>query len=138
MAQRTEIQQLLGGRNAVAADNLAVEITDSLTVLLELNDLRNIKRLFMAFVLTVHDLNAFAVQVKFHPMGPWVTILSAAGDFTSPGGLVVGASGDLTTLAAAATGWLSLDVTGLQALRIRGSSASASGTLCDVYAGGAN
>lgn len=147
MAQTQEIRVLEGNRVALAAQNLAVAITNVLGTVLELYNFHNVKRIWAMFALTVHDLNAFSVQVKFHADGAWITILSQSGDFTSPGGILVGASsdagtpgasGDLTTLAASKTGWLGLDVVGLHGLRIQVSSASASGTLVDVNVGGGN
>jgi hypothetical protein len=80
--------------------------------------------------------DAFIVSGKVAPDGDWLTLLSAAADFTSPAGIVVDASGDLTTLAGGGTGWLILDVLGFNKLRIQASGATG-GTSATVKAGGA-
>lgn len=139
MAQVTEVHTSPNARVIVGAKSLAIPITTVLSAgtLLELLSLNGVRRVWASFLLSVHALNAFAVQAKFHPDGAYVTIASAAGDYTSPGGIIVGASGDLTSLSAA-NGWISVDTTGLCGLRIQASSASASGTLCDMYANGSS
>lgn len=77
-------------------------------------------------------LDAFRVSAKFHKDGNYVLLFSVAGDFTSPAGLVVDASGDLTTLAAGTTGWLVLDVLGLYKIKIEASSAVGATTV-DIF-----
>lgn len=52
-----------------------------------------------------------------------ITLASAGADFTSPAGIVVDASGDLTALAANTTGWVLLDVRGLTDLVLYGACA---------------
>lgn len=82
-------------------------------------------------------LDQFEVQAQFHRDGPWITLYSAAADFTSPAGLVVAASGDLTTLAYQATGWLLLNVLPLYSVRFQAASAMAgNGSKITVRGGG--
>ena len=78
-------------------------------------------------------LDAFRVLGKVHKDGAFILMFSAAGDFTSPAGLVVDASGDLTTLAAGATGFLVLDVLALYAIKLE-ASAAVGATQVDVFA----
>jgi hypothetical protein len=92
------------------------------TTLLELI-VADINELGVSIAPTTNALDAFKVLGKFHPSGAFVTLYSTAGAYTSPAGLVVGASGDLTALAAAATGWLILNVTPLYAVRLDASAA---------------
>jgi hypothetical protein len=80
--------------------------------------------------------DAFLVQGKAHPDGDYVTLLSAGADFTSPAGIVVDASGDLTVLASAGTGWLILDCLAFSKIKLVASSA-VGGTTAQVLAGGA-
>lgn len=80
--------------------------------------------------------DAFIVQGKFHPDGAYVTILSAAADYTAPAGIVVDASGDLTVLAAGATGWLILDALAFIKLKVQASANVAGATTAGVFAGG--
>ncbi len=49
------------------------------------------------------------------------TLYSASGDYTSPSGLLIGCSGDLTILAADAVGWFILDVKGIHSIRVQAS-----------------
>ena len=64
-------------------------------------------------------LSAFAVQFKFSKDDAWRTVASAAADFTTPNDPVNSASGDLTSLAANASGTLTLDIRGVYAVRIQ-------------------
>jgi hypothetical protein len=90
------------------------------TVVLELSTL-GLERIAAEFTNAGFALDAFIIQAKFHPGGDYRTIYSTAGAFTSPAGLLVAASGDLTVLADAATGWFILDVTGIYAIRVQAS-----------------
>jgi len=67
----------------------------------------------------------------------FVTLLSVAADYTSPAGIVVDASGDLTILGAGATGWLILDVLGFNRIKLQASANVAGATSASIFAGGA-
>lgn len=86
--------------------------------------------------LDANAFDTFIVQGKVHPDGDFVQLLGAAGDFTSPAGIVVDASGDLTALAASTSGWLLLDVLAFSKIRVLASKATGDGT-ARVLAGGA-
>lgn len=87
--------------------------------------LRNNARLWVSFVLGTANLSAFTVEFKVHPSGDWLTIASAAADYTTPEGPVLGASGDLTTAAFGATvHWINLDVQAVYAVRLRAAGTS--------------
>lgn len=81
--------------------------------------------------------DAFIVQGKVTSGSNWMTLFSAAADFTSPAGLVVDASGDLTVLAAGATGWLVLDCLGFNGIRLQASANVSGATSASAFAGGA-
>jgi len=81
-------------------------------------------------------LDSFIVQGKVNTDGDLLSILTVAADYTTPAGIVVDASGDLTALAAGATGWLILDVLALNMIRITASAAVGATTL-RIFAGGA-
>lgn len=81
-------------------------------------------------------LDAFIIQGKVNPAGNYVTLLSAASDYTSPAGIVVDASGDLTVLAGGATGWLILDVLAFAKIRVQASANVSGATTLSVNAGG--
>ena len=72
-------------------------------------------------------LDTFLVQGQFHKDSAFVTLYSTALSFTSPAGLVVAASGDLTTQAVG-TGWLILDTKPLYAVKLLCSSVNAAGS----------
>jgi len=61
-------------------------------------------------------------EIQISPDGAnFETAFSATGDYTSPTGILIGCSGDLTGLAAAATGWFILDCRGLDKLQVQAS-----------------
>jgi hypothetical protein len=62
-------------------------------------------------------------------------LYSSAGNFTSPAGLLIGTSGDLTILGAGATGWFIMRTTALWSVRITATSAGNAG-VATVYVGG--
>ncbi len=93
----------------------------------------DVKELGLTFVVAGFALDTFLVQGRTHPDAAFVTLYSAAGDFTSPTGLVIDASGDLTTQAVG-TGWLILDTRPLYEVKILASSSSASNSTVSSYA----
>lgn len=133
MSQTTKLHSNPHSRIALVAKNLAVPVTNALTTLLELTNINGVKRLWAEFLPTVHNFNAFEIQVKLHEDAPAYISLYTTG-YASPAGILVAASGALDTLASGSTGWFGLDVNGLYAVRVQASSASAAGTLVDAYA----
>jgi len=77
----------------------------------------------------------FVLQAQFVEDGAWHTLFNTAGDFTSPAGILVGASGDLTAIADATSGWFILDTDGIFAIRLRAASSGAD-TVLTVNGGG--
>lgn len=86
--------------------------------------------LWIRFTVAVASLTAFSVAFRLTGTDPYFTIASASGDFTTPEGPILGASGDLTG-AAAGSHWLKLDVAGIQTVRLQG--AGSSSTVVGVY-----
>ena len=82
---------------------------------------REFTTLFVSFIVGVADLSAFTVEYKVDPNSTqYASIASVAADYTSPEGVVLGASSDLTIAAAGATvQFLMLDVRGVQAVRLK-------------------
>lgn len=120
----------------ILAENVGVTVAESgNTTLLEL-DTRDVSEVGVEVSVTGQDLDAFLIQGKVHPNGTYQTLYSAAGDFTSPEGLLIGASGDLTVLAAAASGWLLLDTRPLWAVKILASSGNVAGSTVTARASG--
>ncbi len=87
---------------------------------------RRLARIATEIVLTTQTFDQFQIMVKFHKDGAWVVLYSATGDFTSPAGLLVGASGDLTALAPG-IGWFIMDVTGIYKVKLQAACAVAGG-----------
>ena len=88
--------------------------------------------LWLSFVVGTASLTALTVELRVHPDGDWFTIASAAADFTTPEGPILGASGDLTTAASGSTvHWLKMDVSGVVAVRVK--AAGSSSTIAGHY-----
>lgn len=69
-------------------------------------------------------LTAFSIQGQATSDAPFVTLYSSVADYTAPKGLLVGASGDLTTLAGGASGWFLLEAGVFTAIQVSVTSAS--------------
>jgi len=80
------------------------------------------------------DFDAFIVQARMTPDDDYQTILSAAADYTSPAGIVVDASGDLTILAAAASGWLLINTLAFYSIKVLASANVAGATEATIRA----
>jgi hypothetical protein len=123
---------------AFADSNVGVTVAGTgLTTIYEEADVTTISKL--AFEITetggAQALDAFEVQAKIHAASSYVTLYSTSTDFTSPKGVLVGTSGDLTALAASETGWLVMDTEGFISVRLQASAAADSATI-NVYVGG--
>lgn len=81
---------------------------------------------FMGFSIKAlaQALDAFKVQGRMSPDDDYQTLYSDPPHYTTPAGLVVDASGDLTALGAGASGWLLLNVLPLYSIRILASAAA--------------
>lgn len=79
--------------------------------------------LWVSFVVGVAALSQFVVQGRVGAAGTFFTLASAAADFTAPpaNGVIIGASGDLTTAAGDSTTarWIKIDVKGLESIKLR-------------------
>lgn len=98
-------------------------------------DCRGKEQIYVELQPVTQNLDAFIVAARPHADGTFNTLYSVAADFTSPAGLIIGASGDLTTLAAGATGWFIMDVSSLRDVRLS-ASAAADSSAVTVYVGG--
>lgn len=104
-----------------------VEVTASLTILdtIVVTDYD---------ALAVHIDNADVTFDQFEIAGNVVRdgtfeiLFNAAVDFTSPAGIMIGASGDLTALANGAQGWFLLYPKGFYSIRVRAASSGADTT----------
>lgn len=100
--------------------------TSAVSAVLFTANVQGYERLAFRIAPVSQNLTALSIQAKIGAADSnYVTLFSAAGDFTSPAGLVKDASGDLTKLAAASTGWCVLDVSGLTEIRVNVTAAGA-------------
>lgn len=133
--QKNEDLRITQDKRILRASNTALSVPASgNTILLDL-DVRDIERIYVQVAPTTNGFDAFIVSIQPHNNGAYSTIASAAADYTSPAGIMVGASGDLTTLAAAATGWVILDTRGLARVRVQASGSGGASTVTAVAGG---
>lgn len=89
--------------------------------------------LWISFLVGTANLSAFTVEYCLNDNN-YFTVASAAADYTTPEGPVLGASSDLTTAASGSTvHWLKLDVQGVEKVRIK--AAGTSSTVTGSYKG---
>lgn len=136
MAQVLNFYEPAKPRQEMDCNNLALAVPNSNTQILKIPCL-GLKRIFVTVGVATNALAGFNIQAQATAAGPAVTFFSVAGDFTTPKGILVAASGDLTTLAAGATGWFILEVEGLAYVIVNATSGNVGGSTLTVYAGGA-
>lgn len=83
----------------------------------------------VSIAVATQNLDAFIVQARMSPNDSYQTIRSVAADYTTPAGIVIDASGDLTVQAAGSSGWLALNVTPFHSIRILASAAADSASV---------
>lgn len=113
---------------------LALALPEALTEVLKLN-VFGLKQIFVQIKVATNALDMFSIKGQALPGADAITIFSAAADFTSPAGLMIDASGDLTTQAVG-SGWFAMNVRGLDTVTISAASGNAGGSLIDLFWGG--
>ena len=136
MAQVLKFYEPAKPRQQMDCNNLALAVPNSSTQILKIPCL-GMDRIFVTVGVATNALAGFNIQAQATADGPAQTLYSTAGNFTTPSGLLVGASGDLTTLAAGATGWFIMQVSGLAYVIVNATSGNVGGSTLTVYAGGA-
>lgn len=81
---------------------------------------------------TTFLLSAFEIHGRMHRDGSFWKLKSVAGDYTSPTGVLKGASGDLT-IQAVGSGFFLLDVAGFESVKLMGTSGNAGGSGLTIY-----
>lgn len=115
------------------ASNLALAVPASgNTTLLEI-PVKGLERIFVQFDVTSNAFDAFIISARASRDASYAVLYNAAGDFLVPQGLLLGASGDLTTQAVG-SGWFIMDVRGLNEVKVEASGNGAS--TVSIYAGG--
>lgn len=106
------------------------------TVLLTLNTY-GVHRIFVSCAVTGQTLDAFLIMAKQNAgAAAFVTFFSVTADYTTPKGIMIGASGDLTVQAAGTTGWFIMDTIGLDSVQIQASSGNVAGSTVNCAASG--
>jgi hypothetical protein len=97
---------------------------NGLTNLIDI-DVRDMRRIMIQVKPGANPLTGFEVHAQSATDADFVPFLAVASDYTSPQGILIGASGDLTTLAANTAGWLLMDVSGIATLRLKANGTNA-------------
>lgn len=94
-------------------------------------------RVMVEIAVADQDLDGFEIRARFHPAGSELTLFSEAAEYAEPpdGGLLIGCSGDLTTLAAGTSGWFVFECRGIVKISLYASAAVDSAAVT-VYATG--
>lgn len=112
-----------------ALDNSGVQDIFTLNV-------EGLKRICVRLTNATNALAAFNIKAYFATEDTTAVVLfSTSADFVAPKGLLVAASGDLTTLAVG-SGWFIMDVGGISKLVLSANSSAAGGSSLSVNAGG--
>ena len=120
---------------SLSATNVALTVAQTgNTQLLDVNT-ANVERLAVEAVVTGQALDAFVITGKIHPDSTAVTLKSAAGDYTSPTGVLLLASGDLT-VQPVGTGWFLMDVRPFSSVQVLASSGNVAGSTVTARAAG--
>jgi hypothetical protein len=122
-------------RHRMQANNIGVSVPNAgLTVLLDI-DVSLLSYVTAQIKVATFALAAFQVLGKMENAGDFVVLDSASAEFTTPAGIIIDASGDLT-LQAVGSGWIIISVLGLQRLQLKATSSNVAGSTVSVYAGG--
>jgi len=124
----------LGGKAGFRDFGSESVVTSTSNVTVTTLDVRGLNVLYVEIQPVTEALTAFEIAARPNTQGTFNTLFSASGDFTSPDGLLIGASGDLTVLSAGSTGWFIMFCLGLDRVQLSATAAGA-GTLT-VIAGG--
>lgn len=111
--------------NRIASDEILFSetITTDLT-LVGVFDTQCLSVLFCEVAVATQDVDQFEISGRSNKSGSWHVLFNSAGDFISPLGILVGTSGDLTTISAGNNGFFILNIDGLFEIRIRAAAAT--------------
>lgn len=123
----TEVGNFNRGRHRFNANSAATVVNTSLDHVI---DLHGIDFIFVEITVAVAALTGFAIKAQATSSAPVVALYSAAADFTSPKGILIGASGDLT-VQGVGTGWFILDTRALDTLTLTATSAGSATIACN-------
>lgn len=81
-------------------------------------------------------LDQFTVQARSHKDASFVTFYDEAFEFVSTEGLLIGTSGDMTTIPENSSGWFMMDVRGIYQVNLQAAQAEGDPTALTIYFGG--
>ena len=97
----------------------------------------NMDRLHVSLETSNHSaLDQFVIQIKPHASASFQNAYATSGDFTTPAGILIGTSSDLTALAENSSGWFILDVRALYQVNLQAAQAAGATTTLTIYVGG--
>lgn len=94
-------------------------------------------RIFVQIQVVDQSLDQFVISGRASSKAPWSQLYATSADYDTPRGIIIGVSGDLSTLGAGETGDITLDVRGFYELRFEASSSHAAGSVVSVFGGAA-
>jgi hypothetical protein len=125
---------LVANRHTADASGAVTVPAASNTALLTIS-CAGLERIAVQVGVITQALDAFLIQGRCSADAAFATLYSAGADYTSPAGLLIDASGDLTAIAAAGSGWFVMDVRGLYEVKLLASAAVDSAAVT-VFVGG--
>lgn len=120
----------------LSVENADVAVANTLTEIATI-EVAGLSRLFLQLTVANHDLNQFMISARATNNAPWSVLYATSGDYQTPRGILIGVSGDLSTLGAGETGDIVLDVRGFYELRFSARSRDAGGSIVSVFGGAA-
>ena len=109
----------------------AVAVTEALTTIAEFS--ASGEAIGIQFDVATNNLDQFVIYGKFGSGGTYQSIYSAAADYLVPTGALIATSGDLTTVAAAATGTFIILSRGFYSFKLACASSNVAGSSVTVY-----
>lgn len=113
----------------------AVTVPQSGDTLVLIIDTLLARRIFVRCDVASNALDAFIIKGRRSVDSTATQLYSAAGDYTTPTGALVWASGDLTAQAVGSGAFL-MDTIGIEEITLYASSGNAAGSTVTCYAGG--
>lgn len=100
-------------------------------------DVAGIARIACRIVVAINTLAAFVLKGLVNEQDTtYVTLKSTSTHFTGPSGVLIDASGDLTTQVAGGTGWFVMNVAGFAKIAIAANSSAAGGSTLAIFGSG--
>lgn len=116
-----ELKMAIATPNVFRINEVPAAVVPAVSTVMGTLHTQGAKRLFVQLNVAVAALTAFEIDARPTPGASYVPLYSISSDFLTPRGLLVGASGDLTTQGVG-SGWFIMDVAGLESIQIKATS----------------